>query len=43
MQQHINFYTLGYSILANFTKRDIIELDITLIENSVWLLIFSLD
>ena len=42
MQQHINLYTLGYSILANFSERDI-ERDITLNENSVWLQIFGTD
>ena len=41
MQQHINLHTLGYSILANFSEQDIIERDITLSENSIWLLIFQ--
>ena len=41
MQQHINLHTLGYSILANFSEWDIIERDMTLNENSVWLLIFQ--
>ena len=41
MQQHINLHTLGYSILANLSERNTIERDITLKENSVWLLIFQ--
>ena len=41
MQQHINLHTLRYSILANFSEWDIIERDITLNENFVWLLIFQ--
>ena len=46
MQQHVNLHTLEYSILANFLVKDIIEQDIikrniTLNENSVWLLFFS--
>ena len=41
MQQHINLQKLGYSILANFSEWDIIERDISLNENSVWLLIFQ--
>ena len=30
--QQINLHTLGYSIFANFSERDIIEWDITMIE-----------
>ena len=41
MQQHINFRTLRYSILDNFSQRDLTERDITMNENSVWLLIFQ--
>ena len=41
MQQHINWHTLGCLILANFLEQDIIERDVTLNENSVWLLIFQ--
>ena len=42
MQQHIiNLHTLGYSILAYFSELDIIERDVTLNKNSVWLLIFQ--
>ena len=40
MQQHINLQTLEYSILANVSEQDIIERDLSLNENSVWLLIF---